>query len=158
MHCMMTVSGDLIKLIQRMRKTLKWLVAGEDSPDVDRKVEAIINKEMEHLKGSARSPFLQESKLKKLVAWNEEIFASCDPVYRKMMTLHNWLQFEVYAAPDRAGYEAKYSGYFSFVFFFFLFFFLSFFFLILIAFYVSVPLKPFGYGDFLHCVVRLRHA
>lgn len=106
MHCMMTTSGDIIRLIPGLRKA-GYIVDIEGEEDLERKIEAIIEKELEHLKNSARSPFMQESKLREVISLHKELMKGSPPLYRLLAKLHNWVQYECYRSPDSDGYHPQ---------------------------------------------------
>jgi hypothetical protein len=83
------------------------LAAGDD---VEKKIEAIVQKEVDLLKNSARSPFLQESKLREVISLHEELMVGTPMLYRVMTRLHNWVQYEVYRSPDHPDYNTKFSA------------------------------------------------
>jgi len=110
---MMTTSGDLIKLIQRLIKVNLYDIPEADCEQMTKKIEAIVGKELDHMSSSSRSPFLQESKLREVVALHSELLAAAPRDYRLLVKLHNWVQYEVYSSPDTPDYDPLRSAYAS---------------------------------------------
>ena len=107
---MMTTSGDLIKLISRLIKVDLFPMEEEEQDSLKEKIEALVGKDLDHLSASSRSPFMQESKLRSVVASHNELLRCTPRDYQILLRLRNWVQAEVYRDPDDFGFDSLESA------------------------------------------------